>query len=342
MRSQPQRSKRPSMKDVADLAGVSRTTVSFVVNNVPDSNIPQATQDRVWAAVEELGYRPNWMARGLRSQRTHTIGFISDVVATTPHATNMIQGAQDLAWEHKTLLLLVNIGDSQDMKMAAVNMMLERQVEGIIYATMYHREAHPPEIIKEVPAVMLDCYVADRSLPSVVPDEELGAYTAVSTLINKGHKRIGYLQNLEAVDAAVLRFEGYKRALAEHEILFEKDLVSAVSDRDGYDGAMNLLRGPNPPSAIFVFNDRMTMGAYDAIRNLNLKIPADVAVIGYDNQVLIAPALYPALTTMALPHYDMGCWAVERLLKMINEPAAQPETAVQHKMECPLIERSSV
>jgi LacI family transcriptional regulator len=328
------------MQDVADLAGVSRTTVSFVLNDVPESNIPQATRDRIWAAVEELGYRPNWMARGLRSQRTHTIGFISDVVATTPHANHMIQGAQDFAWKNETLLLLINIGDNQDMKMAAVNMMLERRVEGIIYASMYHREVHPPEIIKEVPTVMLDCYVADRSLPSVVPDDELGAYTAVSTLINKGHRRIGYMQNLDPVDAAILRLEGYKRALVENGIIFDKSLVTEVTDRDGYDGAMNLLRRPDRPTAIFVFNDRMAMGAYDAIRNLNLKIPDDVAVISYDNQELIAPALYPALTTMELPHYDMGCWAVKQLFKLINNHE-EPQTAVQHKMECPLIERSS-
>jgi LacI family transcriptional regulator len=329
------------MKDVAELAGVSRTTVSFVVNEVPNSNIPKATRDRVWAAIEKLGYRPNWMARGLRSQRSHTIGFISDVVATTPHANYMIQGAQDLAWENQMLLLLINVCGNQEMKLAAVNMMLERRVDGIIYATMYHREAHPPEIVQEVPTVMLDCYVADRSLPSVVPDEELGAYTAVSTLIKKGHNRIGYLQNLEPVDAAVLRLEGYKRALAENKIPFDKSLVTAVPDRDGYDGAMKLLRRPDPPSAIFIFNDRMAMGAYDAIRNLNLKIPDDVAVIGYDNQELIAPALYPALTTMKLPHYEMGYWAVEQLLNLINNPNEQPHTALQYKMECPLIERSS-
>jgi len=342
MSPKPQRSKRPSMKDVAELAGVSRTTVSFVLNNVPDSNIPPATQDRVWTAVEELGYRPNWMARGLRSQRTHTIGFISDVVATTPHATHMIQGAQDLAWEHQTLLLLINIGDSQEMKMAAVNMMLDRQVEGIIYATMYHREAHPPEIIKEVPTVMLDCYVKDHSLPSVVPDDVLGAYTAVSTLINKGHTRIGYLQNDGPVDAAKLRFKGYKRALAENDIPFDESLVTAVSDEHGYDGAMTLLRRPDRPSALFIFNDRMAMGAYDAVRNLNLSIPTDIAIIGFDNQELIAPALYPALTTMELPHYKMGCWAVEQLLKLMENPDVRPQTAVQHKIECPLIERSSV
>ena len=225
--------------------------------------------------------------------------------------------------------------------MAAVNMMLDRQVEGIIYATMYHREAHPPPFITDVPAVMLDCYVADRSLPSVVPDDELGAYAAVSHLIDKGRRRIGYLQNNDPVDAAKLRFLGYKRALAENDIPFDETLVTAVSDEHGYDGAMALLSRSDRPKALFVFNDRMAMGAYDAIRNLGLSIPDDVAVVGFDNQELIAPSLYPALTTMELPHYDMGCWAVEQLLELINNRAVQPVTAAQHKMECPLIERSS-
>lgn len=338
----PKKKKRTSMQDVADAAGVSRTTVSFVINKVPNANIPKETQDRVWTAVETLGYRPNWMARGLRSQRTHTIGFISDVVATTPHATHMIQGAQDLAWEHETLLMLINVGDDQDLKMAAVNMLLERQVEGIIYATMFHRQAHPPEIIKEVPTVLLDCYVKDGSLPSVVPDETPAAHTAVSTIINKGHTRIGYLQNLDPVDAAKLRLIGYKQALTDHNLPVDENLITAVTDKNGYDGAMTLLRQPDRPTALFCFNDHMAMGAYDAIRNLGLKIPDDVAVVGFDNQELIAPSLYPALTTMELPHYNMGCWAVEQLFNLINNPDAQPQTAVQHKMHCPLIERSSV
>lgn len=329
------------MKDVADLAGVSRTTVSFVLNQVPGSNIPQATQERVWAAAAELGYRPNALARGLRSQRTHTIGFISDVIATTPHANYMIQGAQDLAWQHNTLLLLVNTGNSQEMKFAAVDMMLERQVEGFIYATMYHREAHPPDSIREVPTVMLDCYVADRSLPSVVPDEQGGAYKAVKLLLEKGHRRIGFLQNLDPVDAAPGRMAGYRQALGEYGVPFDPDLVTEVNDHDGYDGAMTLLRRDSRPSALFCFNDRMAMGAYDAIRNLGLKIPADVAVVGFDNQELIAPSLYPALTTIELPHYKMGRWAVERLQHLIEEPDALAGAPEQHKMSCPLIERDS-
>ena len=113
------KNKRPSMKDVADLAGVSRTTVSFVLNEVPNSNIPEATQDRVMAAVEQLDYRPNALARGLRAQRTHTIAFISDEIATTPYAGRTIQGAQDLAWENENLILLVNTGGADDIKITA-------------------------------------------------------------------------------------------------------------------------------------------------------------------------------------------------------------------------------
>ena len=163
--------KRPSMQDVATLAGVSRTTASFVINNVDGSGIPEETRRRVWDAVKQLGYRPNAIARGLRSAKTSTIGFISDEVATSPFAGEIIHGAQDRAWEDEMLLLLVNTGGNQAMKRVAVETLLQRQVEGIVYATMYHREVHPPEGVRQVPTVLLDCYVADASLPSVVPDE---------------------------------------------------------------------------------------------------------------------------------------------------------------------------
>ena len=330
------------MKDVAELAGVSRTTVSFVINDVPNANIPQETKDKVLTAVAQLGYRPNAIARGLRAQRTHTIGFISDVIATTPHAGHMIQGAQDLAWEHDILLLLINTGGNQEMKATAVDMLLERQVDGIIYATMYHRQASPPANIKDVPAVLLDCFIEDHSLPSVVPDEVLGGYEATKTLIEKGHTRIGFINNIDDIPATNGRLQGYKQALAEANISFDPEIViTEYESNGGYDGALKLMKTDNPPTAIFCFNDRMAMGTYDAIRNLNLTIPNDVAIIGFDNQELIAPNLYPTLTTMELPHYEMGKWAVEKLLQLINNPTVREETAVQHKMPCPLITRNS-
>lgn len=337
------RTKRPSMKDVADLAGVSRTTVSFVLNNKPHANIPPQTQDRIRAAVKTLGYRPNALARGLRAQRTHTIGFVSDEIGTTPYAGQILQGAQESAWEHKTLLLSVNTSRKKDLKEAGVNALLERQVDGIIYATMYHREANPPKQVREVPTVLLDCFMKDRSLPSVVPDEINGGYMATKFLLEKGHRQIAFVNDNSAVPAVFGRLTGFKQALAEYGLPFDERLLEREpsSPSGGYEATKRLMSLPQPPTAIFCFNDRMAMGAYDALRKLNKKIPDDVAIIGFDNQQLIAADLHPSLTTMALPHYEMGQWAVEHLLKLI-EKQSNGVAPVQHLLKCPLIVRESV
>lgn len=337
-------SKRPSMQDVANLAGVSRTTVSFVINNVEEAGIPQETRDRVWQAVEQLGYRPNAIAQGLRSARTHTIGFISDEVATSPFAGDIIRGAQERAWEEEKLLLLVNTGGNQAMKRAAVETLLQRQVEGIIYATMYHREVHPPDSVRQVPTVLLDCFVADASLPSVVPDEVDGGCRATKLLLEHGHRRIGFINEHSPVPAALGRLEGYKRALAAYNVPFDESLVLAGKSqaRGGYECAAALMQNPDRPTALFCYNDRMAMGAYDALRKLDLSIPQDVAVVGFDNQEIIAAHLYPALTTMELPHYRMGQWAVEELMRLMAQGGPAATSPVQYKIDCPLIWRESV
>ena len=334
--------KRPSQKDVAELAGVSRTAVSFVLNNRPDVKIPPQTQERIRAAAKKLGYRPNAIARGLRTQRTQTIGFISDEIGTTPFAGQILQGAQELAWQHKMLLLSIDTGRKEGLKEAGVNALLERQVDGIIYATMYHREAYPPRQIREVPTVLLDCFVGDRSLPSVVPDEVNGGYTATNYLLQKGHRRIGFANDASTVPAVIGRLAGFKRALAEYEVPFDERLVERgmSTPLGGYEATMGLMKSAKPPTAIFYFNDRMAMGGYRAMRELNLSIPNDVAIIGFDNQQLIAADLDPPLTTMALPHYEMGQWAVKHLLSLIEEPEKR-STPVQHLLECPLIVRES-
>ena len=330
------------MKDVAKLAGVSRTTVSFVINKVPDANIPPETHERVWTAVADLDYRPNAVAQSLRAQKTHTIGFISDLIATTPYASFMIQGAQDLAWQHNNIILLVNTGGNQEMKDASVNIMLDRQVDGIIYGTMYHREVHPPKDLRKIPTVLLDCFTVDHSYPSVVPDEVTGGREATLHLLQKGHRRIGFLIDTGDVPAKHGRLLGYKEALASFQIPFDENLVQTGESQPngGYDATMTIMDQPSPPTALFCYNDRMAMGAYDALRKLGLSIPDDVAVVGFDNQELIAAYLYPSLTTMKLPHYEMGQWAVAYLLKLINKEAST-DKHLQHIINCPLIERNS-
>src|SRR5450759_4388312 len=125
----------------------------------------------------------------------------------------MIKGAQDAAWAAGKLLLLVNTERHEDIEQAAIEMMLERQVEGLIYAAMYHRVVSPPATVREVPTVLLDCYCEDRSLPSVVPDEIGGGRAATEVLLRKGHRRIGFMNHVDAIPAVFGRLEGYRQAL---------------------------------------------------------------------------------------------------------------------------------
>ncbi|HEX5691762.1 MAG TPA: LacI family DNA-binding transcriptional regulator, partial [Roseiflexaceae bacterium] len=317
------------------------TTVSFVVNNVANANIPQETRDRVWAAVEELGWRPNALARGLRLQQSQMVGLISDEIVTSPHAGKIIQGAQDAAWASTKMLLVINTANNLDIERAALDMMLERQVEGLIYATMYHREVTPPPALAHVPSVLLNCYSADGRISSVVPDERQGGRTATETLLRHGHRRIGLINEIGPLPAMFGRLEGYKQALAAAGIAFDPALVRSgvVVAEEGYRCARELMQLPERPTALFCYNDSMAMGAYDAIRELGLAIPDDIAIVGFDNLELIAAQLRPTLTTVELPHYAMGQWAVQYLLNHADVDAHNP---IHHAIPCRLIERASV
>lgn len=330
-----------TMMDVARHARVSQTTVSFVLNNAETPNIPDDTRQRVLASIAELGYRPNALAQGLRMRRSGIFGFITDEIAITPHAGKIFEGAQDVAWDNGKILMLVNTKANPDIEATAIDLVLGRRVEGIIYATMYHRPTKLPSSLRDIPTVLLDCFVEDRQLPSVVPDEFGGGYEAVKYLLKKGHHRIGFVNHIQDIPAATGRLEGYKSALNDHGISFDPELVcyDESCQDNGYDCALQLLQKENRPTALFCFNDRTAMGVYDAIRHLGLKIPDDVAVIGFDNQEIIAAHLYPALTTMELPHYQMGVWAVQKLVEILA--GVEQANPVQHKMPCPLIERAS-
>lgn len=330
-----------TMSDIAHLAGVSRTTVSFVLNNHASSaSIPVETKERILQAAKKLSYRPNLAAKALRTNRTHTIGFITDEVVTTPYAVKIIRGAQEAAWAYGKLLLIVNTGLDATVTETAVEMMLERQVEGIIYAAVYHHEVVLPANVYEGSVVLVDCFCADRSLPSVVPDEIQGGRTATEVLLKKGHRRIGFLNDMNPIPAAFGRLEGYKQMLKAYDIPFDENLVrSHPSDlKGGLQGTLELMRLPEPPTAIFCFSDFMAIGAYDALRTLGLSVPRDVAVMGFDNYELTTPQLSFSLSTMELPHYEMGKWAVEFLLEHQGESLPP----IQHIIECPYIERQSV
>ena len=333
--------RRVTMNAVAKQAGVSQTTVSYVINGVTSANIPEETRQRVRDAIKDLGYHPNAAARKMRTNRSHLLGFVTDQIATTPHAGQIFKGAQDAAWASSKLILLTNTDNNADLEQAAVEAMLEHQVEGIIYAAMYHHLVDPPKALYEAPSVLLNCFCADRSLPSVVSDEVSGGQLATEVLLRKGHRRIAFANHITSDPGAVGRLEGYKQALAAYGVPFDEKLVCVATEGadGGYQCAMRLFQQPHRPTALFCYNDRMAMGAYDALRKLKLAIPEDVAIVGFDNQEIIAAHLHPGLTTLELPHYAMGKWAVEFLLAHLGEEYPLPP--VQHVIGCPLIERAS-
>ncbi|WP_247043986.1 LacI family DNA-binding transcriptional regulator [Arthrobacter rhizosphaerae] len=338
-----------TMNDVANYAGVSRTTVSFVLNNRSTANISEETRKRIIEAVQELGYRPNAGARALASQRSDWYGLVTEIV-TAPFAVNVIKGAQDQAWLDRRFLLIAPsdqadaVGPNQGMEDAAIEKLLEQRVEGLLYAATFHRGVHVPQSAHEVPTVLINCFDADGKLPSIVPNERAGGRVAVERLLLAGHRRIGVINLDPNIPAAVGRLDGARDALAGAGLELDPELVvSGFATADGgYEAACEILdRYPEGqrPTALFCLNDRMAMGAYDAIKERGLTIPGDIAVIGFDNQELIAAYLRPKLTTVALPFEKMGALGVQTLAALT---AGQPITADQQLVDCPLLERSSV
>ncbi len=330
--------KRYTIQDVAKAAGVGVGTVSRVLND--DPRVRSATRGRVQRTIERLGYQPSFAARSLRTQQSHVIGFVADAVATTPYAVEVIKGAQACAWENQKLLLVVDAGGDRRLQERALEVMLEREVEGLVYAAMFHQEVTLPEKFGALPTVLVDCYTADGRFAACVPDEVQGGFDATRQLLARGHQRIAIILNdvlASSYPAPKGRLEGYTRALTGAGIALDPDLVRVGDGEAASSFALtrDLMTLTKPPTAIFCCTDRMALGCYDALKSLGLRIPDDVSVIGFDNQKAIAEQLYPPLSTMALPHEAMGRWAVERLLNPVSDTA-------RYALPCPFVERASI
>lgn len=330
-------SARPTIRSVAKRAGVSPTTVSLVLNGLA-SSISEPTRERVMQAVRELDYRPNANARALGGARSHTIGFITDIIASAGYAGRSVMGAQELCWKKDKLLLIVNTGDDADILKAAVEIMRDREVDGLVYAAMSMRRVELPVDDIDIPLVLMNCYDDAGRFPCVLADEIGGGKTATKALIDAGHRRIAMLHGAPRVDAGELRLLGYQAALEEAGIPFDPALVPVASwfPDGGYASTMALMALAEPPTAFFCVNDWVAMGCFEALKELGKRIPGDVSVVGCDNDEL-AGRMRPGLTTIQLPHYELGRAAVELLL---NPDGARPEEPV--KIPCPLVIRESV
>ena len=337
----PQRSTGPTMTEVAAAAGVSQTTVSLVLNDALGARLSNETRERVLDAAKSLNYR--LVKRGpTRASLTDTsvIGFIVDELSTDPWCAIALDGAREKAWEHGlTISVAVTRGDAE-MEQAVYAQMASQSLIGLIYGTIQTRRITPSPAFYRIPTVLLNCYSADRSLPSIIPGEILGGQAATTRLLKAGHRRIGLIGGEVGMDASRDRLKGYRQALANAEILYDPDLVRPGNwePSAGYEQTYALMNLKIPPTAIFCSSDLMALGCYEALKELGLRIPQDVAVIGYDDRE-IAQFTRPPLTTILLPHFEMGTLAADYI---INNSAPLKGRQAQFKLECPLIERLSV
>ena len=334
--------RRVTMMEVARAAGVSQSSVSLVLNGMTGARISDATRQRVIAAARELGYMLPYFRRNLSHAPGHTIAYLADELSTTVFPVQNIDGARDAAWESGFLVSTHATRSNRELEAATIAAVRRNPgLIGVIYATIFTRRIELPPALEGIPTVLLNCHTSDQSTVSVVPGEVAGGFTATSYLIRKGHRRIGLINGEPWMDATTDRLAGYRQALASADIAFDPDLVLDGDwlPESGYAGLKMLMALKNPPTAIFCGNDWMGAGALEAARELGIRVPEDLSLIGYDDQV-IAGYTRPPLSTVLLPNYEMGRKAVEVLVDRVVHGKPAPARLI--KIDGQVIERASV
>lgn len=328
-----------TLADVARLARVSTASASLVLSGNDQARVSEATRERILAAAAELNYVRNAHARMLRTQKNNVVAFVSDRIATTPYAVQMVHSANAVARDAGHVLMLMNTDDDRDYEDAGIRMLHEHNVDKVIYASMFHKEVHVPASMPGT-VVILDGFSADPSIPSVVPDEVQAARTATQHLLAHGHTRIALLNYTDSrTVAGNLRLQGYREALEEAGIEFDPQLVLFTGTQAGVaDAGAGLLLDRAAPTAMFCFNDEVAAGVYREAARRGLSIPGDLSVVGFDNFEPIVKNLDPPLSSMELPHARMGEWAA----RYIFEGGPAPASGWPYLMTCRLVERASV
>tara|TARA_R110002073_G_scaffold230200_1_gene391097 strand:- start:464 stop:1489 length:1026 start_codon:yes stop_codon:yes gene_type:complete len=326
---------RVTMKDVATLAGVSQSTVSFVLNGLEDMRISRDTRIRVMEAVNHLGYRPRGAGRPPKTVGPGIIGLMIDEIATSPFAAISIEGVQEEAWKNNIMVEVVMTGGDPQYESEILKKWAQDNAYGVIYGSILTREAHPPDALARHRAVLLNCYDSLGRFSSIVPAERRGGEVATAALIEEGHRRIAFISGETWMEASDQRLEGYERALRAARIPVDPSLIVAGNfmPSGGREATLKLMSADARPDAIFCANDLAAVGCYEALKEIGEIVGQTIAVMGYDDQE-IAQHLAPPLSTVLLPHREMGQWCVERLMSEAVEP-------VDERIECPLVMRAS-
>lgn len=334
--------KRATLADVAARAGLSKTAVSLALNDRPGSRLSAEAVERIHQAARELNYRPNPAARSLRVGKTHTIGFISDEVTVTRFASAMIRGLLDVADERDQGVLIAETGNHPKQLEKAMEFMVDRQVDGLVFGSLTARMLDLPEIPDRIRAVTVNAFSATAQA-AVLPAEHDAGYAIARLLLDAGHgEGIAILGHapLAIGDPRVSvtigsRFSGIDMALSEAGAV-----PAAVADFEiwepwnGYEAACEVLDSGARVTAFLCLNDRVAFGAHQALLERGLRVPDDVSIASFDDDE-IASYMRPGLTTARLPYEEMGRRAMNALL----DPSGPRR---EHLVPMPLQIRESV
>jgi len=311
------------MRDVAERAGVSVTTVSHVINETRP--VSDELRQRVLAAIDELGYQPNVLARSLRRGETHTIGMIVPDSAN-PFFAELARGIEDTSFAHGYNLILCNSDGDLDKELIYADVLTEKQVDGILFVAAGVSTDHIRALQeRRIPVVIVDREIPDVSVDQVLTDNARGGWLATRHLLELGHRCIGCITGPSDVTPSAERVTGYRQALSEGGIPVDEVLIVKGDFQygSGYRAARQILARDDPPTAIFTCNDLMAVGAISAAVEMGRQVPVNLSVVGFDD-VRLASFANPPLTTIVQPKYEMGVLATTMLLERMRNHDIPP------------------
>ncbi|MGI6706557.1 MAG: LacI family DNA-binding transcriptional regulator [Clostridia bacterium] len=312
-----------TIKDVAQLSGVSIATVSRVINK--SGYIDKETEKRVLSAIQELNYTPNHLARSLIKRRTQTLGLILPDI-TNPFFPLLARAIEDIAQQNKYSVMYCN-SDNDILKLSkSFKLLKDRSVDGMIIAGDLSQDHIEVLSQFDIPIAVIDSNVGDAPVHQVFTDNVLGARIAVNHLLEQGYRRIAHIRGEWRASTARNRHQGYMEALQEWDIPYDPILVQPgdYQIQSGYEAMLRLLALASPPDAVFAANDLMALGAIHAILEHQLRIPEDIGVVGFDDLPL-TKVLRPSLTTVRQSIYDMGVISTKLQLESIENPPKEKE-----------------
>jgi len=331
--------KKVSLQDVARVADVSPATVSRVINGTV--KVKTQKKQRVLDVINRLGYTPSRVARRLRSKHT-TSQLVGIIVPDlhNPFFSGIARAVEDIAYEHSYAVMVCNSDEDEEKEKFYLDILASEQVSGLIIApTPYNHKRIRKLIEDELPVVVIDRKIENIDADIVISNSKQGSFNAVQKLINKGHTKIAIINSLQKLYTTRERLAGYKEAHHKNKIPLNKNFIRWGDSKQasGARETKKLLSLDNPPTAIFSANNLMTLGIYEEVYRQGKKIPKDVAVIGFDDMPW-SSAMYPALTAVSQPYYEIGEKAIELILERAEEPGKKTRSYI---LNTKLIERNS-